>query len=100
MGQIINKKWWLIALLFCLMVATISPLASTAPDGLERIAEDQGFTGMAVESPFAIIADYIFPGIASEAMATILAGWIGTVVLFGAVYFFTRLIRSKKGASA
>lgn len=100
MEQIISKKWWLIALLFCLAVATISPLASSAPDGLERIAKDQGFIGTALESPFAVIAGYIFPGVGNEAMATILAGWIGTIVLFAAVYLFARLARLRRGASA
>ena len=54
-----NKKWWLIALFICLGVATISPLASSVPDGLERVAEDKGFIGLALEAPFEIIADYI-----------------------------------------
>ena len=94
-----NRKWWLIALLFCLAVATISPLASSAPDGLERVAEDKGFMGAALEPPFAIIADYVFPGVNNEAMATILAGWIGTIVLFGAVYILARLIQSKRGVT-
>ena len=91
-----NKKWWLIALLFCLGVATISPLASSVPDGLERVAEDKGFIGLALEAPFEIVADYVFPGIESEALATIIAGWLGTIVLFGAVYGLAWLIKSRK----
>jgi len=93
-----NKKWWIIALLICLGVATISPLASSSPDGLERVAEDKGFINMALDAPFSIIADYVFPGIENEALATMIAGWIGTIVLFVAVYGFTRLIKSRKTA--
>ncbi len=92
-----NKKWWLIALVFCLVLAAISPLASSSPDGLEKIAEDKGFINAAEEAPFEIVADYAFPGIENEAMATILAGWLGTLVLFAIVYGLAWLIKSKKG---
>lgn len=95
-----NKKWWLIALLFCLALATISPLASSSPDGLERVAEDKGFIALAEEAPFEIIADYVFPGIENEAVATILAGWIGTIILFGVVYTLAWLVKARKRASA
>ncbi len=87
-----NKKWWLIAFIFCLAVAALSPLASSSPDGLERVAEDKGFLGLAGSSPFSVIADYTFPGIHNEALATILAGWLGTVIVFGLAYGVTWLI--------
>ena len=91
-----KTKWWLIALIACLAVATISPLASSSPDGLEKVAEDQGFIGLAEDSPFEIVADYVFPGIENEALATIMAGWLGTLVLFGVTYGIARLIISRK----
>ena len=92
-----NKKWWLIALVFCLVLTTISPLASSSPDGLEKVAEDKGFIDVAQTSPFKIVADYAFPGIENEAMATILAGWLGVILLFGMAYGLAWLIKSKKG---
>jgi ABC-type Fe3+-siderophore transport system permease subunit len=90
------KKWWLLALVFCLLVATISPLASSSPDGLEKVAEDKGFLEVAEGSPFEIIADYVFPGIGNEAFATILAGWIGVLVMFGVAYGIAWLVQSRK----
>ncbi len=81
-----KSKWWLIALLICLVVAMFSPLASSSPDGLERVAEDKGFIDLAGGTPFQIIADYVFPGIENEAVATIIAGVIGTLLLFGLAY--------------
>jgi len=81
-----KTKWWLIALLVCLAVASLSPLASSSPDGLERVAEDKGFIDTGQEAPFQVIADYVFPGIANETLATILAGLIGTFILFGVAY--------------
>ncbi len=89
-------KWWLIALLLCLAVASLSPLASSSPDGLERVAEDKGFINLAQESPFQVIADYVFPGMENEALATILAGLIGTIILFGMAYGVAWLLKSGK----
>jgi len=90
------KKWWFLALVFCLLVATISPLASSAPDGLEKVAEDQGFIGAAESSPFEVVADYVFPGVENEALATVLAGWLGTLLLFGVAYGLAWLIRARR----
>ncbi len=92
----INRKWWLIALVLCLVFATISPLASYFPDGLEKVAEDNGFLSAAEETPFEFIADYTFPGIENQAVATILAGWLGVLVLFVIAYGMAWLIILKK----
>lgn len=93
-------KWWHIALIVCLLVAVISPLASSSPDGLEKVAEDKGFIDRAQDSPFMVIADYVFPGIENEAVATILAGIIGTLVLFGIAYGLAWLIKSRRAERA
>jgi hypothetical protein len=95
-----NKKWWLVALVFCLVLATISPLASSSPDGLEKVAEDKGFISSAGEAPFEIVADYVFPGIENEAVATILAGWLGTLLLFAMAYGIAWLIKSRREGAA
>ena len=91
-----KKRWWLTGLLLCLAVVALSPLASSSPDGLERVAEDKGFIDLGKEAPFQVIADYIFPGIENEALATILAGLVGTLLLFGIVYGLSRLIRIRQ----
>ena len=87
-----KSRWWLISLVVCLAVASFAPLASASPDGLERVAEDKGFIDLAQEAPFQVIADYVFPGIENEALATILAGIIGTLILFGVVYALAWLL--------
>ena len=91
-----KSKWWLISLVICLAVASLAPLASSSPDGLERVAEDKGFIELGQEAPFQVITDYVFPGIENEAMATILAGLIGTLVLFGVAYGLAWLLVSWK----
>ena len=45
-------KWWYVGLLIALGLAIISPLASAWPDGLERVAEDQGIIDTALEASF------------------------------------------------
>jgi hypothetical protein len=87
-----KSKYWLIALLACLVMAILSPLASSSPDGLERVAEDKGFISLVGSSPFQLIADYVFPGIENEAIATIVAGIIGVLVLFGMAYSLAWLL--------
>jgi hypothetical protein len=89
-------KWWHFALLISLLVAVLSPLASSSPDGLEKVAEDKGFLDRADSAPYQVIADYVFPGIENEALATILAGLIGTAVIFGVVYGISWLIKSRR----
>ncbi len=63
-------------------VTLIAPLASGSPDGLERVAEDQGFIETALDAPYSIIPDYTVPGIENEAVATIIAGFIGVTVVY------------------
>jgi len=91
-----KSKWWLVALAICLAVACLAPLASSSPDGLERVAEDEGFLGLGQDAPYQVIADYVFPGIENEVLATILAGIVGTLVLFGVAYGLAWLITLKK----
>ncbi len=91
-----KSRWWLIGLTACLAIAGLSPLASSSPDGLERVAEDKGFAGLARSAPFQVIADYVLPGVANETLASILAGMVGTLIVFVAVYGLTWLIVSKK----
>lgn len=95
-----KSKWWLISLIACLAVASLAPLASASPDGLERVAEDAGFIEYAEDAPFMVMADYLFPGIQNEALATMMAGIVGTLVLFGVVYAAAWLLALGKRATA
>jgi len=94
-----KKRWWLVGLAAALVVAILSPLASVHPDGLERVAEDHGFIDTALEPAFNIIPDYVFPGIANEKLATILAGIVGVAVLFLLMWGVARLLAHKRAAA-
>lgn len=68
--------------LIALLLAVLSPLASSHPDGLEWVAEQHGFLEVARDSFYNIIPDYTMPGISSPALATIIAGIIGVLLVF------------------
>jgi hypothetical protein len=93
-----KRKWWIIGLLIALAVTLISPLASAWPDGLERVAEDKGFIEDAQDAPYEFIPDYVFPGVGNEAVATILAGIVGTLVVFGLAYGLGILLKRQEAA--
>ncbi len=76
--------------LITLTLAVLSPLASAHPDGLEWVAEQQGFISNARDSIFNLIPNYVFPWLKNQAAATILAAIIGVVVVFTIVYGIAR----------
>jgi len=88
-------KWWHGALILALLLAILSPLASSSPDGLEKVAEDKGFISVALEPFFEVVPDYVIPGVTNEAVATILAGIVGILILFGIGYGLAKLLSVK-----
>jgi hypothetical protein len=91
-------KWWHGALILVLLLAILSPLASSSPDGLERVAEDKGFISAAIKPLFEIVPDYVISGVTNEALAVILAGLLGTLILFGIGYGLAKLLKAKDEA--
>lgn len=89
-------RWVWVGLIVSLAIGgLLSLIASPHPDGLERVAQNQGFIGKAVQTPLlrSPLADYLFPGIRDERLATALAGFLGTLALFGAGCGVGMLIR-------
>ena len=64
-----------------LLITLFSPFASSHPDGLERVAEDKGFSGLADSPPYELISDYVFPWVGNEDLATILSGIVGVLIV-------------------
>jgi hypothetical protein len=97
--------WFLAAgVAVALVVAgVLSGFASGEPDGLERVAIDQGFEEAAADHALADspLADYAVAGVEDERMSTGLAGIIGvaiTLVVAGGLFYGLRLygkVRSK-----
>ena len=63
----------------------VSPLASSSPDGLEKVATDEGFIETAEDHGLADspLADYGVEGVDDESLSTGLSGIIGVAVTFG-----------------
>ena len=87
------------ALAAALVLAALSPLASTAKDGLERVLDDHGVaeSSAVVNSP---MADYQVPGVANGNLSKILAGLAGTLVAFALAFGLGRLIRGRRTPTA
>jgi hypothetical protein len=64
-----------------LLITLFSPFASSEPDGLEKVAENEGFITAAEDAPYEVIADYVLPWVDNEDVATILAGMIGVFIV-------------------
>jgi cobalt/nickel transport system permease protein len=70
----------------------LSPFASSAPDGLERVAERLGFAGAAAAAHTAPLPDYAVTALQGDLplVSTALAGAIGTMVAFLVAWFVAR----------
>jgi cobalt/nickel transport system permease protein len=72
-------------LVVAVLLVVVAPLASNAPDALERVAIDQGFIESAEEHAMADspLADYGTSGVEDEETGTRVAGLVGVLVTFG-----------------
>lgn len=81
----------------------VSPFASPDPDGLERVAGEQGFLekgelhAIQDDSP---ISGYAFPGIGDERVATGVAGFVGTLGVFVVGLGIAWALRRPRGRGA
>ncbi|GBD08299.1 Fused nickel transport protein NikMN [Candidatus Thermoflexus japonica] len=92
---------WIAGLAMTLILTLLAPIASSDPDGLERVAEDLGFIQAARPSPLSLLPDYAIPGLPNPALATILAGVLGALLVFGlvmALWLGRRARRSEKAS--
>ena len=64
-----------------LVVFALAPNASAQPDGLERVAEDEGFADHARDAPYSLLPDYTIPGVEDETLSTVISGVIGVAAV-------------------
>src|SRR5690349_8053774 len=95
-----TKVFTVLALALAVGLATAaSPYASGSPDGLERVAGQQGFVergSLHAVQDSSPIPDYAFPGVGNEHLATGLAGFVGTLGVF-AVGFGLAFVLRRRG---
>lgn len=85
-------------LLVALVIACLSPLASSNPDGLEQVAETQGFSEQAETAPYELLPDYTTPWITNPALTTAVSGVVGVLVVAGAALTIARLNKRRDEA--
>ena len=97
--RLARQSFVLLALAVAVGLGTaVSPWASASPDGLERVAERTGFadTGrLDAGREDAPAPGYAFPGVEDERLATGLAGFAGTLVVFAVGLGAARVLRRR-----
>ncbi len=87
---------WIVLGIALLLALFLSPLASSSPDGLERVAETKGFAEQGESWKFwkyAPLTDYAIPGIKNERVSTAISGLVGTLAIFLIALGVGRLIK-------
>ncbi len=98
MKEFLTNKFLLIGISLSLLIAGIfSFYASSHPDGLEKVAEDQGFLETAKDpinsgSP---LADYSVDGVANDRISVGLSGIIGVIATLIVSALIFRFIAKK-----
>jgi cobalt/nickel transport system permease protein len=88
-----GRGWIVVGILTSLVVLLLAPIASSDPDGLERVAINLGFLNRGVEAPFRVFSDYTIPALGNTSLSTILAGAIGTLFAAGLAVLIVRFSR-------
>ncbi len=101
MRHALRRWWWVLGLAVAVaVVVVLAPLASTDPDGLNRVAEDHGFMGAAQDALYSIIPGYEFPGIDDPAVSKVVSGLVGVAIVFAVMVGVGWLIRRRRARAA
>jgi cobalt/nickel transport protein len=94
-----NFAFVLVGLAIALAIAVfLSPFASSDPDGLDRVSQDEKFEDRAIEDApakqlpfFNVFEEYAARGV-PESVATPIAGLVGTLVTFGLAWGLGKVV--------
>lgn len=102
-----DRRTWMFlgaGLLVTILIAAVaSGFASSEPDGLEKVAIDEGFAETAEDSAVADspLADYAVEGVDDERVGTGIAGIVGVAITLAAtvgILYGARRLRSSRKA--
>jgi cobalt/nickel transport system permease protein len=91
-----GRGWILAGVLISLVVLFLAPLASTDPDGLNRVAMDLGISPDAQAARPLLLPGYVIPALGEGGLSKIAAGAIGLVVVAVIVLLVGRAISNQK----
>jgi len=94
-----GRAVWLAGLGIAMILAVASPLASRHPDGLQWVAQQQGFYNAERAPIFRIIPHYLLPGISNQTVATIAAALLGVVIVGGVAFGVAYSRRNRRSES-
>ena len=85
-----------------ILAAVMSGFASSSPDGLEKVAEEEGFLDEAEDHDLADspVADYGVRGVDNSRLSTGLAGLVGITITFAVGYGVFFLVRRRPSEPA
>jgi len=92
-----SKGWIVAGLVMSLIVIFLSPLASTDPDGLNRVATDLGFIN-AAQSGNGPLEGYTVPFLADTSASKIAAGVIGAIIVLALAVLAGRTLQKSSQA--
>ena len=93
--------FWGGALLLALALAIlVSPVASRAPDGLEKFAQERHLPEAQAAWKHAPMPDYKVEGLKSETLGTSVAGATGTLAAFGVMLGLAYWLARKPATNA
>lgn len=91
-----EKSLWVGGTLIALLLAFLSPLASSFPDGLESVAEHWGFIDKAQPALYNLLPDYQIPWIHHPSITTISAGIAGVLLVLGVYLIANRCLKNAR----
>lgn len=97
-----SRAPWAIAgiAISAIVVVAAALFASGDPDGLERVAEDEGFIDRAQDALYELFPDYTIPGIEDPVVTTVLSGLVGIVIVFALMWLLGRMLARRRNAGA
>ncbi len=95
-----SSIWVGAGLALALVVAFFSFVSSGDPDGLERVAGEQGFLATALDPVYRLLPDYTLPFVENEMASGILALVIGTLIVFGLALLIGQVVRRLRSGHA
>ena len=97
-----SRAPWVIAgiAISAIVVVVAALFASGDPDGLERVAEDEGFIERAQDALYELFPDSTIPGIEDPVVTTVLSGLVGIVIVFALMWLLGRMLARRRNAGA